>query len=358
MMTEDDKDALIEAVTRHTATIRKGCVHWAGVALEMTLCGLSLTPEQWKSKYRTMTGLSHKARNKKVRDAKTTSEISTSQKTFDIGAHLAQKDSEKVNGKVEIVQNFEPTEHDAIWKGNLKIRFGLMGDTHINSKFTQLTYLHQFYDECKRQGITHVYHTGDIDEGEQMRPGHQYECYTQGADDHVKEICRVYPNNGIKTHFIIGNHDSSIIKRCGYNIGLTIADRRLDMEYLGQDCAIVKLTPNCLLELRHPWDGSAYAISYKPQKIMDAMAGGEKSNILAIGHYHKAEYIFYRNIHCFQTGTFCAQTPFMRGKGLAAHMGGWIIDIDVDERGFIQKIIPQFIPFYVAIANDFESWRT
>ena len=345
-MTEDVKNGLIEAVTRHTSTIRKGCVHWAGVAHEMTLCGLSLTPNQWKSRYRSMVGLAHKARAEKRRDAKTVSEISTSEKPI-----------EKPE-KIEVVQNFEPTEHREIWKGNQRIRFGLMGDTHINSKFTQITYLHQFYDECKRQGITHVYHTGDIDEGEQMRPGHQYECYTQGADDHVKEICRVYPQiDGIKTHFIIGNHDSSIIKRCGYNIGLTIADRRPDMEYLGQDCAIVKLTPNCLLELRHPWDGSAYAISYKPQKIMDAMAGGEKSNILAIGHYHKAEYIFYRNIHCFQTGTFCAQTPFMRGKGLAAHMGGWIIDIDVDERGFIQKIIPQFIPFYVAIADDYLNWR-
>ena len=129
------------------------------------------------------------------------------------------------------------------------------------------------------------------------------------------------------------------------------------MEYLGQDCAIVKLTPNCILELRHPWDGSAYAISYKIQKHVDAMSGGEKPNIFAVGHYHKAEYIFYRNVHCFQSATFCAQTNFMRGKGLAAHMGGWIIDIDVDERGYIQKIIPQLIPFYVAIQDDYKNFR-
>jgi hypothetical protein len=350
-MTEDVKKALIEAVTRHTSTIRKGCIHWAGVALEMTLCGLNLTPSQWRSKYRSMTGLSHKARTEKRRNAKLDA------KTIDNSVHSVHfADEKKV--KIEIVQNFEPTEHNTNWKGNQRIRFGLMGDTHINSKFTQLTYLHQFYDECRRQGITHVYHTGDIDEGEQMRPGHQYECYTQGADDHVKEICRVYPKiEGIKTHFIIGNHDSSVIKRCGYNIGLTIADHRPDMEYLGQDCAIVKLTPNCLLELRHPWDGSAYAISYKIQKHVDAMSGGEKPNIFAVGHYHKAEYIFYRNVHCFQSATFCAQTNFMRGKGLAAHMGGWIIDIDVDERGYIQKIIPQLIPFYVAIQDDYKNWR-
>lgn len=260
--------------------------------------------------------------------------------------------------KIDIVQNFEPSTVNLEWSGNQKIRFGLIGDTHINSKFTQLTYLHKFYDECKRQDIIDIYHSGDIDEGEQMRPGHQYECYMQGADEHVNEICRVYPNNGIKTHFITGNHDSSTMKRCGYNIGTTIAQKRPDMEYLGQDCAIVYLTPNCSMELRHPWDGSSYAISYKSQKMMDALSGGEKPNILAIGHYHKSEYLFYRNIHCFQTGTFCGQTPFMKGKGLAAHMGGWIIDIDVDEQGYIQKITPQLIPFYVAIQEDYKNWRT
>lgn len=258
----------------------------------------------------------------------------------------------------ESLQNLVPEVVNVDWKGNKIVRFALVGDTHINSKYTQISYLHQFYEECQRQGIKHVYHTGDIDEGEQMRPGHQYECYTQGADEHVAEIVRVYPKiDGIKTHFITGNHDSSITKRCGYNIGPAIAAKRPDMEYLGQDCAIIKLTPNCTLELRHPWDGTAYSLSYKPQKMIEAMAGGEKPNILAIGHYHKAEYLFYRNVHSFQTGTFCGQTPFMRGKGISAHMGGWIVEITVDEQGYIQRISPQFFPFYYSTVDDWKKWR-
>lgn len=256
------------------------------------------------------------------------------------------------------LQNLNPTTLDVDWDGKKLVRFALIGDTHLNSKYSQISYLHDFYQECARQGIKHVYHAGDIDEGEQMRPGHQYECYTQGADEHVQEICRVYPQiEGIKTHFITGNHDSSITKRCGYNIGPAIASKRPDMEYLGQDCAIVKLTPNCILELRHPWDGTAYSLSYKPQKMIEAMAGGEKPNILAIGHYHKAEYLFYRNVHCFQVGTFCGQTPFMRGKGISAHMGGWIIEISVDENGYIQRISPQLIPYYYSEADDWKKWR-
>lgn len=260
--------------------------------------------------------------------------------------------------KIDVIQNQEPEVVTINWKGNKIVRFALMGDTQINSKDTQLTHLHSFYDECARQGIKHIYHTGDIDEGEQMRPGHQYECYNQGADDHVDEICRVYPERiGITTHFIIGNHDASLIKRCGYDIGPAIAARRNDMEYLGRDCAIVKLTPNCTLELRHPWNGSSYALSYQIQKMVDAMAGGEKPNILAVGHYHKTEFIFYRNIHCFQTGCFQAQTGFMRGKSIAAHMGGWIIEIEVDDEGTIETIKQQFIPYYKAIKEDYKNWR-
>jgi len=258
----------------------------------------------------------------------------------------------------DVVQNLVPETLNVNWKGNKIIRFGLMGDTQINSKYTQITHLHKFYDICAGRGIKHVYHTGDIDEGEQMRPGHQYECYNQGADDHVKEIVRVYPKrDGITTHFITGNHDASIIKRCGHDIGNIIQRERPDMHYLGRDCAVINLTPNCKLELRHPWDGSAYALSYKVQKMVEAMEGGTKPNILAVGHYHKAEYFIYRNIHCFQTGCFQSQTPFMRGKGISANMGGWIVEIEVDENGYIQRIIPEFIPFYVGIEDDYKSWR-
>lgn len=260
--------------------------------------------------------------------------------------------------KVEVVQNLEPTEHDARWKGNRTITFGLMGDTQINSKYTQLTYLHRFYDICAERGIKTVYHTGDIDEGEQMRMGHQYECYRQGADEHVAEIVRVYPRReGIKTYFITGNHDASIMKRCGYDIGAHIAEQRPDMKYLGKDCAVVHLTPNCTMELRHPWDGTAYALSYKLQKMVEAMEADSKPNILAVGHYHKAEYFFYRNIHCFQTGCFQMQTPFTRGKGISVHMGGWIVTVEVDENGYIQRIIPELIPFYTGIKDDWKNFE-
>lgn len=109
--------------------------------------------------------------------------------------------------KIEVVQNLEPVVTESFWKNERIIKFGIVSDTHINSKWTQITHLNDFYQKAKAEGVTNIYNAGDIDEGEQMRPGHQYECYTQGADDHVDEILRVYPQiNGITTHFITGNY--------------------------------------------------------------------------------------------------------------------------------------------------------
>lgn len=255
------------------------------------------------------------------------------------------------------IQNMSPKIHKKDWDGTQTIKFGLIGDTHFNSKYTQITYLHKFYNLCKEREISDIYHTGDIDEGEMMRVGHQYDCYTQGADDHIDEIVKKYPQEeGITTHFITGNHDSSIYKRSGTDIGKSIANRRKDMKYLGRDCARVELTKNCILELRHPWDGSAYAISYKPQKMIEAMEADSKPNILAIGHYHKLEYLFYRNIHCFQTGCFQMQTPYTRGRGISVHLGGWIITVEVDGNGYIQNVFPELIPFYKGIEEDYKNW--
>ena len=260
--------------------------------------------------------------------------------------------------KKVVIQNQEPKHHKMTWDGTDTVRFAIIGDTQIGSKYTQLTYLHQFYDLCEKEGIKHVYHTGDLTDGLKMRVGHEYELYEVSADDMRDDVVRNYPRrDGIVTHFITGNHDASIYKQVGYDIGEAIARDRADMEYLGRDCAIVNITPNCTLELRHPWDGTAYALSYKIQKMIEAMESDSKPNILAVGHYHKAEYLFYRNVHALQTGCFQGQTPFTRGKGISVHLGGWIVTVRVDKQGTIRGISPEFIPFYKSIPNDYKNFK-
>lgn len=255
------------------------------------------------------------------------------------------------------LQNQEPKQHERKWNGDRVLKFAIVGDTQMGSKYTQLTYLQDFYDICQIEGITDVYHTGDITDGLKMRIGHEYELYQNSADGQLNDVIKNYPmREGITTHFITGNHDAALYKQVGMDIGKAISAARPDLHYLGRDCAVVNLTPNCTLELRHPWDGTAYALSYKIQKMIEAMEADSKPNILAVGHYHKAEYLFYRNVHCLQTGCFQSQTPYTRGKGISVQLGGWLVTIHVDKSGSIWRFAPEFVPYYKSIKDDYKNF--
>lgn len=242
------------------------------------------------------------------------------------------------------------------WSSDEKIlRFGVVADTHIGSKYQQISLLDKVYDVFVSEGLEDVYHAGDISEGIKMRPGHEQECFLHGSDDVEDYIIENYPKKDtITTHFITGNHDHTFIKQSGHDIGKRIAAERKDMDYLGMSNAKIYLTPNCTMELNHPLDGAAYALSYSIQKMADSLSGGEKPGILINGHHHKAMYLFYRNIHMLEAGCFQAQTPWMRGKRIAAMVGGYIVTVHVDETGEIKRFLPEFVPFYEMIKEDWK----
>ena len=246
---------------------------------------------------------------------------------------------------------------DKVWNGDKIIRFGVCGDNQLCSVFSQLTFLHKLYDIYQNEGITTVYNPGDISEGyKKTRAGHIYDLIPGcvGVDQQKDYIVKNFPERkDITTEFITGNHDHWHIQNGGANIGKMIERERSDMKYLGLSNIQINITPNCIVELNHPEDGSAYALSYSSQKYADSLMGGNKPNILLQGHYHKAEYIFYRNIHIVQSATTCAQTNWMRAKKLAAHVGGWIIEVHVNDDGTITRFKSEFIPLYYMKKNDY-----
>lgn len=124
---------------------------------------------------------------------------------------------------------------------------------------------------------------------------------------------------------------------------------REDLVYIGHmEADVIIKAPKGQTKIRilHPGGGSSYATSYSVQKIVESYQGGEKPDILLVGHYHKAEYTYVRGVHSVQTGTTQDQSPFMRKKKLAAHLGGWIIEFSVDKNGAVTRFKQEFIPFY------------
>ena len=167
----------------------------------------------------------------------------------------------EIDGRYKICRNVVAKDnlHKEDWQGNKIIRFGSVSDTHMCSKWQQLTHLNTMYDIFKREGIETVYHAGDITEGVNMRQGHQYEVFRHGTDEQQQYVIDNYPKRkGMITKFITGNHDHSGIKSAGHDIGIPIGRDRDDMIYLGMSNAKVELTPKCILELNHPLDGACF----------------------------------------------------------------------------------------------------
>lgn len=93
--------------------------------------------------------------------------------------------------------------------------------------------------------------------------------------------------------------------------------------------------------------GTGYAISYRPQKIIESYEGGEKPAVLLMGHYHKLDVGLVRNVWYVQTGCGQDQTPFMRQKAIEAHVGGVIVEMEQDpETGAITRFCPNVIRYF------------
>jgi len=242
----------------------------------------------------------------------------------------------------------QPWSHD--WYA-----FGVVSDTHMGSRFQQLTHLHSAYDLFAEEGINTVLHAGDISDGQHVYRGHEYELFVHGATAQSKYIAKRYPHReGITTHFIAGNHDDDHWKRAGVDIGEMIALRRDDLVYEGLYGAKVSINGCLDVYLHHPDGGVAYARSYKPQKMVEQFAPGEKPRMLIQGHYHTGCTLpMYRNVFAMMVACFQAQTPYLKRKGLYPEVGFNIVQFVPDGEGGVQRIRQEFMPFFVPKEDDY-----
>lgn len=234
------------------------------------------------------------------------------------------------------------------------IRFGLIGDLHIGSLYQRTDALKAFYEGLAAQGIDTVLCAGDVIDGWKVYRGQEFELHPHGRSwpEQRTMFAEMVPKiEGMTTIFITGNHDASYKNLIGMVVGDELQQRRPDWKFVGQDVAEVVLKAEngqkLRIRLMHPGGGTAYAISYKLQKFIESIPGGEKPDILAVGHYHKAEYLpAYRNVAGFQTGCFQSQTPFMARLGSQAMVGGWVIEATLAPKAALtQRIKGEFISF-------------
>lgn len=234
------------------------------------------------------------------------------------------------------------------------ITFGIIADMHLCSKKSRLDVLNAAYDEFARRKITTVLCPGNYVDGECRFNTHELKAH--GVADQCQYCIDHWPSRpGIKTYFVDGDdHEGWYQQRDGIEFGRYLmleakAQGRNDLVYMGYMEADFELKApkgKAVIKVIHAGGGSAYAFSYASQKLVESFQGGEKPAVCIIGHYHKQEYCFPRNVHCLQAGTTQDQTNFMRKRKLAAHVGFCIVTLQQDIKGSITKFCPEFYPFW------------
>ena len=313
---------------------------------------------------------------KKIKSSKVAISINTLADEFDVSPRRIKEAIDKLNMQDYLIDHndesafFKPAEsgrqsqHFFNYKNGNKFKFGVIADTHLCSKYTNYNVLNTMYDIFEAEGVEKVYLPGNYIDGEAKF--NMSDLHVYGFENQVNFFVKHFPKrDGVSTYYIDGDdHEGWYAQRAMINVGQRVEDTakrygREDLHYLGymEADVCVPAKKGCTkIRIQHPGGGSAYTLSYVPQKIVESLSGGEKPQILLLGHYHKAGYFFMRNIHIVLAACTENQTPFMRKKRLAAHLGGWICEVTQGDDGSVIGFTQTFYPFYDTSEEE-EPWQ-
>lgn len=266
----------------------------------------------------------------------------------DLGGKHSLNSEVRPNAEAPLIVH-NKSAYDNQWR-----KFGACGDNHLGSKHERLDVLNALYDLYEAEGVTEVFNTGNWIEGNLRLNFHDVKIF--GMDDQIGYFIEKYPQRkGITTYFVAGDdHEGWWQKAERIEIGKYAEYKardagRTDLHYLGYVEADIELKAqngSAWMKVMHPGGGSSYATSYAPQKIVESFQGGEKPNVLLIGHYHKFDYCYPREVHVVQTGCTVDQSIFMRKQKIQAHVGGCLVKLNQAPDGTINRFAVEWLPFY------------
>lgn len=218
--------------------------------------------------------------------------------------------------------------------------FGCTSDNHYCSKYERDDVAQDLYDRFAQRGADRVFNGGNWVDGE--APFNKFDLKVHGLEPQIRYLAKHYPQRpGLVTYAVSGeDHEGWLGRREAIDVGrfterLMREAGRTDWRHIGFMEAYIPLInantgKRSMMLVMHPGGGSAYATSYRPQKIVESFEGGEKPAVLLLGHYHKLSVNLVRNVWALQIGCTQDQTVFMRKKNIEAHIGGMVVDLEQD----------------------------
>jgi len=257
------------------------------------------------------------------------------------------------------------------------IKFAVLSDTHCGSIYSQPSAIYKFVKIVYEEGIKHIFVPGDLTCGLWGYAGQEYDMIPtirpKIVPNHIVtdgeiELADTYlpKYEGLKYYILGGNHDYWHIIRSGIDAVAKFCSKRDDCVFLGYDVADLPLTENAMIRLWHPSGGVPYALSYRLQKGAEILAFTElakavetnsspKIRILLAGHLHVETKFHHGPMVASLVGCFEGQSGYLKRKGLFPEIGGQIWDIMITDKGLLQRVKYEFIPFN-EIENDWMNF--
>lgn len=120
------------------------------------------------------------------------------------------------------------------------LKFLVISDTHIGSKFENMDYIKQAYEYAAKNGIRYILHAGDLIEG---CHANYDRCQSQykSVDAQLSHVMIDYPYDmGIKNIILLGNHDATPMVKGHLDIAETL-EKREDFVVSGYRSSYLKV---------------------------------------------------------------------------------------------------------------------
>lgn len=229
--------------------------------------------------------------------------------------------------------------------------FAYMGDSHVASIFHLPKTMHAYLDQLVDKGVKHVFHSGDVIDGNGIYKGHSENLLTSSVEKQTDMAAEVFGKYDHQLRFwaIAGNHDYSFTQQNGVKPLALIEAKADNFKNLGDMRADVIIN-GLRLRLLHGAGGRAYARSYPSQTYLrDYFSGLEREDMLDIphfllmGHFHTKYHGKDHGIEVFQPGSFQdGDNEFCIRRGLTGPNGAWVITV-THRGGHIDELVSDYI---------------
>jgi hypothetical protein len=232
-----------------------------------------------------------------------------------------------------------------------ELKFLVFSDSHIGHKEFRDDVFKYMVDKANEENVKFGLNAGDTIEGMSGRDGHIYELSHVGYSAQKEEFKRLFDMFNFPVYSIesTASHSGWFGSKhnAGVDVGKELAECCDNYKFLGYDEADILFNNGQFkVRLSHPGGGSAYSVSYKPQKYVEAISGGKKPHLFIQGHYHKMLYFDYRNVDILLSGSIMNQSIFMRKHNLHAAIGFWIVEVKFDKTGWAYEMTPKRYKFH------------